>query len=138
MSSRAARGFGIVAGLLGVALAVDSFSTWFTISGAPVDMWQAFDFVDILVGMTVAASIAAGISAVVGERGGTAIVLATISANVSFLTLILVCWRSIDPPGIEAVRESGVWLGLALTAAILAASAGAMGGGSPPRLSSTR
>jgi len=138
MSVRTARSFGVLAGILGLLLLASSFAVWFESAGDSADMWQAFAIVDLVVALAALCAVGAGIAAIVGERSGLAVVLATISCNVALLATILVLVRLIDPPLQDASREFGIWAGSALIVAILLTSLGAMGGGSPSRLSSAR
>lgn len=138
MTVRAARSFGALSGVLGVALLATSFTGWFEYAGGSADMWQAFTLVDLVVALAAVCAVGAGIAAIAGERSGLAVVLATISCNVALLAMILMLIRLLDPPLQDASREAGVWIGSALIAAIFLSSLGAMGGGSPSRLSSAR
>ena len=139
MTASASRGFAVLTSILGVFLLVTAFAgDWFEVSGNPQDMWQSFSVVDVFVAASALIAIAAGPAAILAERQGLAVTLATISANFAVLATLLLIWRTIDPPGDQTVRELGFWVGLGLQVGVLVGSFAAMGGGSPPRLSSTR
>ena len=139
MSATSARVSAVLLSLTGLALLVVSFALdWFEFPGGPVDLWGAFSVVDLLIGLSILLALSAGPAAVFAERRGLAVTLATISANFAVIAFALLCWRVIDPPPGSVGREAGVWVGLVLQALILVGSFAAMGGGSPPRVSSGR
>jgi hypothetical protein len=139
MTVSAARRFGLLVSLLGISLLLVSFlSEWFVFAGRSSDMWSSFGFVDIIVAISALVAIAVGPAAHFWESRGLGVAVATVSANLAFVGTLLLCWRVIDPPGQDAVREVGIWLGFGLQTAILVFSLAAMGGGTPPRLSSAR
>ena len=139
MSVSAARTFGVVLSVLGLALLLVSFLLeWFEFSDQAANLWQSFDVVDIFVAASMLAAISAGPAAVFAERQGLAVTVATVSANLAVPATALLCWRVIDLPGEDVSRAIGIWIGLGLEAGILVASFAAMGGGAPPRLSSAR
>lgn len=139
MTASTARRCGLLVSALGIALLLVSFlSEWFVFAGSPTDMWSSFGFVDVVVAISAVVAIAVGPAALFWEARGLGVAIATVSANIAFVGTLLLCWRVIDPPGQDAVREIGIWLGLGLQAAILILSFAAMGGGTPARLSSAR
>jgi hypothetical protein len=138
MTVSVARKFGLVVSVLGIGLLLVSFTEWFLIAGRSKDMWSSFGFVDVVVAISALVAIAVGPAAQFGESRGLGVAVATVSANLAFVGTLLLCWRVIDPPGQDVVREVGIWLGFGLQAAILVFSLAAMGGGTPPRLSSAR
>jgi len=139
MTASAARRCGLLVSAFGIALLLVSFlSDWFEFAGRPTDMWGSFGFVDVVVAISAVVAITVGPAALFGEARGFGVAIATVSANIAFVGTLLLCWRVIDPPGQDAGREIGIWLGLGLQSAILALSLAAMGGGTPARLSSAR
>lgn len=129
----APRWFALAAGAFALALLAASFGPWFTLGGVSSDMWQALDIVDLIVAASALLAIAAALSAVFAERGGWAVAICTLSADLALVALVLLAWRAFDLPlggdGVE--RASGLWIGLAAQIGVLAASV--LGIGAAPR-----
>lgn len=139
MSVNAARASAVLVSLSGLALlAASLLLDWYDFADGPANLWQSLSVVDLFVGASIFCALLAGPAALFAERKGLGVTLATVSANVSLVALVLLAWRAADPPAGSIERGDGVWVGLALQALIVIASFAAMGGGSPPRLSSAR
>lgn len=129
----APRWYAVAAGAFAVALLAASFGPWYSLDGAPRDMWEAFDVVDLFLAASALLAIAAAGSALVAERSGWAVAICTLSADLALIALLLLTWRALDLPlGGEGVeRASGLWIGLAAQVGIFAGSA--LGIGAAPR-----
>lgn len=139
MSATSARVSAVLLSVIGLALLVVSFALdWFDFPDGPADLWGSLGVVDVFIGLSILLAVSAGPAALFAERRGLAVTLATISANFAVVAIALLCWRIIDLPSGSLGRETGVWVGLGLQALILIGSFAAMGGGSPPRVSSGR
>lgn len=125
--------------VLGLALlAVSLMLDWYDFADGGANLWQSLNVVDVFVAASILCALLAGPAAVFAERRGLGVTLATVSANVSLVAFILLVWRAADLPAESIGRGDGIWVGLAIEGLILVASFAAMGGGSPPRLSSAR
>jgi hypothetical protein len=127
------------AGAAGVALLVVLFLPWFAVRGVPAGWtgyaplgvpqptaWRAFAVVDIL--LALAAALAVAIPVVTATARGPAmpVAAAVIATVASVIAVLLVIWRLLDPPNGFYTRHYGVWLGLAATLLMLAASFSAL------------
>ena len=129
----------LLAGAAGVALLVVELLPWYGIRGvvapaggtayAPLPdptAWRAFSVIDIL--LALAALVAIALVLVTATSSGPAkpVAFAVISTVTSTIAFLLVLFRLLDPPKGFYTRHYGVWLGLAVTLAMLAASFAAM------------
>ena len=111
-----------LAGIGGAALLVSLFLDWY--GGATG--WRSFSVVDVL--LALAGVLAVGLAAVTAahKAGAVPIALASLLGSASMVSLLLVVWRVLDPPGTEGGRDAGLWIGLAACAAMVAGAFAAM------------
>jgi hypothetical protein len=83
--------------------------------------FESFDFIDLILLLTVIAGVGLAVLAASNRAVGLPVAASAITAGLGILSVILILFRIIDPPG-ETDREIGVWLGL------LAAAGVAIGG----------
>jgi hypothetical protein len=127
------------AGAAGVALLVVLFLPWYrgavgtgVVSYGPgassqrATGWQAFSVVDVLLALAAALAIAI-VVVTASTRGPAKPVASTVIATVvSAIAVLLVLWRALAPPEPGLTRSYGVWLGLAATLLMFAASFAAL------------
>jgi hypothetical protein len=117
-----------IAGGFAVGLFIVMFFSWFglpdnaftnALGAAGVDTsanaWQSFDFIDIILLVTVVVAVGAAVAKAADAR--IDFPLSTIVTVLGALSTILVLYRIIDPPG-DASRKFGVFLGLIFAAAV--------------------
>jgi hypothetical protein len=85
---------------------------------ANVNAWDSFDFIKIVMLLTIAAAIALAAMSAMGSRPNLPIAMSAIVAGLGILTTLLVLYRVIDPPAEGLDRSYGVFLGLVASAAI--------------------
>ena len=124
-----------IAGVAGVALLLIMFIfDWFSVDagagGFEISVggnaWEVFDFIDIVLFVTVLAAIGLAVSAATSSQVNTPVALSAITAGLGILSALLVLYRIIDPPGsgdaedlgVEIGRSVGVYLGFIAAAAI--------------------
>jgi hypothetical protein len=111
-----------------IALFIVMFFSWFgfpesditnALGAAGVDTsfnaWQSFDFIDLLLLLTVVAALGAAVVKASDTR--VDFPLSTIVTVLGGLSTLLVLYRIIDPPS-DAARKFGVFLGLIAVAAL--------------------
>ena len=117
-----------IAGIAGIALFIIMFLSWF---GAPdnaftaaansvgvdttFNAWQSFDFIDVVLMVTVIAAI--GLAALAMRPRWACRSPPAPSSPLGALSTVLVLYRIIDPPA-DASRKFGVFLGLIAAAAV--------------------
>ncbi len=111
-----------IAGGAAVLLFISMFFAWFgyEIPGGELGIggsftfnaWESFDFIDLVLLVTVVATLAAVIAT--ATDAVVDLPLNPVVAVLGGLSLLLVLYRIIDPPG-ETDREFGVFLGLILS-----------------------
>jgi len=125
------------AGAAGLALLIVLFLPWYGAAGtgvvsygpgarAQATAWQAFSVVDIL--LALAAVVALTLAVVTATARGPAkpVAFSVISTLTAAVAVLLVLWRLLDPPDEVFARHYGVWLGLAASVLVFAASCAAM------------
>jgi hypothetical protein len=85
---------------------------------ANVNAWDSFDFIKIVMLLTIVAAIALAAMSAMGSRVNLPIAMSAIVAGLGILTTLLVLYRVIDPPAEGLDRSYGVFLGLVASAAI--------------------
>jgi hypothetical protein len=124
--NRLSQGEKIAAGS-GVLLFIVMFFSWFGASGdiealgqavgvdTSFNAWQSFDFIDLVLLVTVLAAVGAAAAKAADAR--IDFPLSAVVTGLGGLSTLLVLYRLIDPPG-DASRKFGVFLGLILAAAL--------------------
>ena len=84
---------------------------------ANVNAWDAFDFIKIVMLITIIAAIALAVMSAMGTAVNLPIAMSAIVAGLGILTTLLVLYRVIDPVG-ELDRSYGLFLGLVASAGI--------------------
>jgi hypothetical protein len=128
----------LIAGASGLALFIIMFLSWFGAPGevetqfgevdvtgfaeaAGVDTtfnaWQSFDFIDIILLLTVIAAVGLAVMAAAGSSVNLPVAASAITTGLGVLATLLVLYRIIDPP-FDADREFGVFLGLIAAAGV--------------------
>jgi hypothetical protein len=127
----------LIAGASGVALFIIMFLNWFGVElggaagelaeefGVAVDVpeakasaWEAFDLIDIILLITVIVAVGLAVATAMARTVSLPVAASALTAGLGILSVILVAYRIIDPPGEEVGREYGVWLGLIAAAGI--------------------
>ena len=130
----------LIAGIAGVALFIIMFISWFgapeaeivtPAGGIEIDLgdvpgadatanaWQSFDFIDIILMVTVIVAVGLAVMSAMGSSVNLPVAASALTAGLGILATLLVLYRIIDPPS-DAAREIGVFLGLIASAAIAA------------------
>jgi hypothetical protein len=126
----------LIAAISGVALFIIMFLSWFggsiEVEGVgEVDLglaeavgvdttfnaWQAFDFIDIVLLLTVIVAVGLAVMAAAGSSVNLPVAASALTAGFGILATLLILYRIIDPP-FGAGREYGVYLGLIAAAGI--------------------
>lgn len=125
----------LIAGISGVALFIFMFFSWFGVAGAgdvldqaadigividldtSANAWQAFDFIDLVLLLTVIVSVGFAIAAAAAKNVNLPVAGGALTAGLGIIATLLVLYRIIDPP-FDAGREIGVWLGLIASAGV--------------------
>jgi drug/metabolite transporter (DMT)-like permease len=98
-----------IAAASGLLLAVSLFLNWY--SGA--SGWEAFSIADIVFALAALMALAASVAAAARRTHASSIAMRSLSMLVCLPALLLILYRTIDPPGSGGVdRELGAWLGL--------------------------
>jgi hypothetical protein len=119
-----------VAGVSGILLFIIMFLSWFGLPDNPIttafgnagvdttaNAWQSFDFIDIVLLITVIAAVGLVALVLSDVEVGLPVAASAIVAGLGALSTLLILYRILDPPA-EASREFGVFLGLIAAAAI--------------------
>ncbi len=119
-----------IAGIAGIALFIIMFLSWFgapdnaftaAANSAGVDTtfnaWQSFDFIDIVLMVTVIAAVGLAVLAMSEAEVGLPVAASAVVAALGALSTVLVLYRILDPPA-DASRKFGVFLGLIAAAAV--------------------
>lgn len=122
-TSRLERGE-LIAGVSGVVLLITMFLfSWFEVPGelgeladvAGVDTgfnaWQSFDFIDLVLFVTVVAAIGIAVEKAMGIGANLPVAGSALVAGLGILSLVLVGYRVLDPPE-DLDRAIGLWIGL--------------------------
>ena len=105
----------------GVGLLVSLFLDWY--EGATG--WRAFEVVDVVLLVVALSAIALAVLTAFQRTPAIPIAMASIVTLLAFVALVVVAYRTIDPPG-DADRAGGVWLALGASVALLAGAARAV------------
>jgi hypothetical protein len=133
----------VLAGAAGIALLVVEFLPWYGVRGVPstvtqgssgatayaplmtppdVSAWQAFSVVDVLLALAALVPVALVLVTLTASGPAKPVAFTVLSTVASTLAFLLVLFRLIIPPQGFYTRHYGVWLGLAVTALMLAFS----------------
>src|SRR3954447_11048248 len=131
--TRLRQGDQIAAGA-GIALFIIMFLTWFTIDGIPegapvsgdLSAWDAFDFIDIILLITVIVAVGAAALRASGNELNLPIPTSTLTAGLGGLSVLLILFRIISTPSwgfggfgsLDTSVSYGVILGLIAAAGI--------------------
>jgi hypothetical protein len=85
--------------------------------GGGFNAWQSFEFIDIILFLTIGAAIAVAAMAASGAGAGLPVAGSAIVTGLGGLSTILILYRILDTPG-GSDREIGVFLGLIAAAGI--------------------
>ena len=126
----------LIAGIAGLALFIFMFFSWFGAPGVAGDAldqaadlgivvdlgltanaWQAFDFIDLVLLLTVIVSVGFAIAAAAAKNVNLPVAGGALTAGLGIIATLLVLYRIIDPP-FNSGREIGVWLGLIASAGV--------------------
>ena len=123
------------AGAAGVALLIVLFLPWYggvagtgVVSYGPgiarplATGWKAFSVVDILLALAAAVAIALVVVTATASGPAKPVAFTVIATVTSAIAVLLVLWRLLDPPDVALSRRYGVWVALAVTLLMLAAS----------------
>jgi hypothetical protein len=126
----------LLAGAAGVAVFIIMFLPWFGLSGAAeqvieqfggaagievgdtnANAWQAFDFIDLVLLLTVIAGIGLAVLAAAQSSVQLPVAASALTAGLGIFGTLLVLYRIIDPVG-DASRKYGLFLGLIAVAGV--------------------
>jgi hypothetical protein len=126
----------LIAAVSGLALFIIMFLSWFggsiEVEGVgEVDLglaeavgvdttfnaWQSFDFIDIVLLVTVIVAVGLAVMAAAGSSVNLPVAAGALTAGLGLLSTLLILYRIIDPP-FGAGREYGVYLGLIAAAGV--------------------
>lgn len=85
---------------------------------ASANAWQAFGFIDIILFITVLVAVGGAVMTANAQSINTPVAISAITAAMGILSVLLVLYRIIDPPGpnglagVDVSRKIGVFLGL--------------------------
>ncbi len=97
---------------------------WFGVEGFGRNAWQSFGFIDIILLITILVAIGGAVMTVNAQSVNTPVAISAITAALGILSVLLILFRIIDPPGggdvdtgfgtvsVEIGRKIGVFLGL--------------------------
>jgi hypothetical protein len=101
----------------GLGLLVTSFLPWYSAGGENATAWQAFSVIDLVIAVAAFFSLSVAIVVITNLSVSYPIAGSTVATGVGAVTLLLIVYRLIDPPGSGLSVEYGAWLGLASAAA---------------------
>jgi hypothetical protein len=126
----------LIAGISGLALFIIMFFSWFEapevdfgvpeVTGAvfeaagvdtTISAWEAFDFIDIVLLLTVIAAVGLVVMAAAGSSVNLPVAASAITAGLGVVATLLVLYRIIDTP-FDYDRKFGVFLGLIAAAGV--------------------
>jgi hypothetical protein len=126
----------LIAGLSALALLIIMFLPWFGIGGVAeealeqaqdfgfaadvetsANAWESFDFIDIVLLVTVIVAGALAVSAMMAQSVALPVAVSALTAGLGILSTLLVLYRLLDTP-FDASRKFGVFLGLIAAAGI--------------------
>jgi hypothetical protein len=123
-----------IAGVAGLLLLIIMFIfDWFTVDvgegafqvSAGGNAWETMEFIRFIVLLTAIAGIALAVMAATQSQVNTPVAISAIAAGLGILSVILIAYRIIDPPGgdvegfgVEVGRGLGVFLGLVAAAGV--------------------
>jgi len=112
----------------GIALFAALRADWFERPEGGVSAWEAFGFVDLWLLLT--AILAVAVPLVAAARRAPAVPLAVIvvTVTVALLALVMVLYRLVDEPGINAEVDlgAGAWIGALCTLGVFVSAAHAV------------
>ena len=127
-----------IAGVSGVALLIIMFLPWFgfdlgsaaqdianslgvsvnvDVPNANFNAWESFDFIDLILLLTVIAAVSTAIMPALATDVALPIAASALVAGLGILSTVLVLYRIIDPVG-DAGRKYGIYLGLIACAGV--------------------
>lgn len=80
--------------------------------------WESFDFTDLILFLAVIVSVGLAAMTLFGSSASLPVAGSALTCGIGALALLLVLYRTIDPPAEGLEREIGLWLGLLATAGI--------------------
>jgi hypothetical protein len=121
----------MIAAISAVLLLIIMFVfSWFGIPDVDVagiddgfNAWQSFGFIDIVLFITILVAIGGALMTANAQSVNTPVAISAITAALGILSVLLILFRIIDPPGVDIEgafvdeefdfeRRIGVWLGL--------------------------
>jgi hypothetical protein len=101
------------------ALLIIMFLPWFGIPFATFNAWESFDFLDLVLLVTILVAIGLAVATAVAQTVAVPVVASAITAGLGIISTVLILYRVIDPVGAADVsREYGLFLGLIAAAGI--------------------
>ena len=86
---------------------------WYSFGGQDATAWQAFSVIDLLMAAAAVSALSVGIVVLGRISVSYPIAGSAVTAGLGALSLLLIAYRLINPPGSGDVdREVGAWLGL--------------------------
>lgn len=121
-TSRLGRGE-LIAGVSGAALLIVMFAfSWFGVDlgefgdlvgvEASANAWESFDFIDIILFITAVTAVGLAVATMMSANVGLPVAGSALTAGLGIISLILIAYRIINPPGDGLDREIGIFLGL--------------------------
>jgi uncharacterized membrane protein HdeD (DUF308 family) len=106
-----------IVGAAGAALFVSLFLDWYQGTTG----WQAFDAIDVVLLIVALSALGLALITALQRTPAIPIAMASIVTTLAFVALVVVAYRTINPPG-DWDRSGGVWLALGSTLTMLAGS----------------
>ena len=116
-----------VMGIGGLAVLVVMFLDWYEVptpdGSTGFNAWESFAVNDVILALAAVMAIAAVVLTATQPTAAIPLALASLTTLVAIISAVLVTIRVIWPPdlveGLETGRETGAWLGLVATAALV-------------------
>lgn len=116
-----------VMGIGGLAVLLVMFLDWYEVptpdGSTGFNAWQSFAVNDVILALAAVMAIATVVLTATQPTAAVPLALASLTTLVAIISAVLVTIRMIWPPdlveGLETGRETGAWLGLVATAALV-------------------
>jgi hypothetical protein len=118
MDLRRVRTWEWLTGLAGLVLLVSLFLPWYSAGSASVNAWESFAVNDVILALAALAAMALPVVAAVQRTTPVVQAMANLMVWLALVAAVVAVVRLLDPPGRDATRDIGAWLGTAAALAI--------------------